>query len=153
MYFNPEDEVDDFEYRLSKDLERIYKEKGITYIKLDFDNKDDYYKDYKILPYKDIIIFKGSDTPLVWDIPFTFEKDNAAHYHYGREAMHGILYAVANSKAMNGLMPGSTFTTPKTMAEKILIGIDVVGVVLILALGWFIYRGFRKWKRSAAEPA
>ena len=36
--------------------------------------KDDYYKDYKILPYKDIIIFKGSDTPLVWDIPFTFEK-------------------------------------------------------------------------------
>ena len=37
-------------------------------------SKDDYYKDYKILPYKDIIIFKGSDTPLVWDIPFTFEK-------------------------------------------------------------------------------
>ena len=44
LYFNPEDEVDDFEYRLPKDLERIYKEKGITYIKLDFDNKDDYYK-------------------------------------------------------------------------------------------------------------
>ena len=43
LYFNPDDEVDDFEYRLSKDLERIYKEKGITYIKLDFDNKDDYY--------------------------------------------------------------------------------------------------------------
>ena len=37
-------------------------------------SKDNYYKDYKILPYKDIIIFKGSDTPLVWDIPFTFEK-------------------------------------------------------------------------------
>ena len=37
-------------------------------------SKDDYYKDYKILPYKDIIIFKGSDTPLVWDIPFTFER-------------------------------------------------------------------------------
>ena len=44
LYFNPEDEVDDFEYKLSQDLERIYKEKGITYIKLDFDNKDDYYK-------------------------------------------------------------------------------------------------------------
>ena len=28
----------------------------------------------EILPYKDIIIFKGSDTPLVWDIPFTFER-------------------------------------------------------------------------------
>lgn len=81
-------------------------------------------------------------------IPFTFEKDDPAHYHYGREAMHGILYAVANSKAMNGLMPGSTFVAPKTMAEKILIGIDVVGIILILALCWFIYRGFRKWKRQ-----
>ncbi|MGN0144146.1 MAG: hypothetical protein ACI398_04135 [Clostridium sp.] len=37
-------------------------------------SKDDTYKDYKILPYKDIIIFKGSNTPLVWDIPFTFAK-------------------------------------------------------------------------------
>lgn len=35
--------------------------------------KDDFYKYYLILPYKDIIIFKGSDTPLVWDIPFTFD--------------------------------------------------------------------------------
>ena len=37
-------------------------------------NKDEYFKDFKILPYKDIIIFRGSDTPLVWDIPFTFER-------------------------------------------------------------------------------
>ena len=47
-------------------------------------SKDDCYKDYKILPYKDIIIFKGSDTPLVWDIPFTFEK--------------GTLYFVKNNQ-------------------------------------------------------
>ena len=44
-------------------------------------SKDDYYKDYKILPYKDIIIFKGSDTPLVWDIPFTFEEGTL---HFGK---------------------------------------------------------------------
>lgn len=37
-------------------------------------SKDEYFKDFKILPYKDIIIFRGSSTPLVWDIPFTFEK-------------------------------------------------------------------------------
>lgn len=37
-------------------------------------SKDEYFKDFKILPYKDIIIFRGSDTPLVWDIPFTFER-------------------------------------------------------------------------------
>lgn len=33
--------------------------------------KDEYFKDFKILPYKDIIIFKESTLPLVWDIPFT----------------------------------------------------------------------------------
>lgn len=36
-------------------------------------SRDDYFKDFKILPYKDIIIFRNSDTPLVWDIPFTFD--------------------------------------------------------------------------------
>ena len=30
-------------------------------------------------------------------IPFTFDKDNPAHFHYGRQAMHNILYTVANS--------------------------------------------------------
>ena len=43
-------------------------------------------------------------------VPFTFEKNNPAHYHYGREALHGVLYAVTNSKAMSGLMPGSKET-------------------------------------------
>lgn len=37
-------------------------------------NNDDLYSEYTILPYKDIIIFRGSNTPLVWDIPFTFEE-------------------------------------------------------------------------------
>lgn len=40
----------------------------------DIISKDDVYKDYIILPYKDIIIFRGSDTPLVWNIPFTNTK-------------------------------------------------------------------------------
>lgn len=35
-------------------------------------SRDEYFNDFKILPYKDIIIFRNSDTPLVWDIPFTF---------------------------------------------------------------------------------
>lgn len=44
--------------------------------------KDDYFKDFTILPYKDIIIFKKSDTPLVWDIPFTFEPGTL---HLGKD--------------------------------------------------------------------
>lgn len=37
-------------------------------------NHDEYFKDFKILNYRDVIIFKDSDTPLVWEIGFTFEK-------------------------------------------------------------------------------
>lgn len=79
-----------------------------------------------------------------------FDKDDAAHYTYGREAMHHVLYAVANSKVMCGLMPGSTFVTPMTLAEKLVVGIDIGAVVIIAALGYFIYRGFRKPKKQGA---
>lgn len=43
LYFDNSEEPDDFSYRLNKDLERIFKEKGIEYIKFDFEDKDDYY--------------------------------------------------------------------------------------------------------------
>jgi hypothetical protein len=43
LYFDDDNEPDDFGYRLNKDLEDIFKEKGVQFIKLDFDNKDDYY--------------------------------------------------------------------------------------------------------------
>lgn len=33
--------------------------------------QDDYYKDFKILPYKDIVVNRYSLTPLVWDCDFT----------------------------------------------------------------------------------
>lgn len=39
-------------------------------------NKDEYFKDFTILPYKDIVVCKTSLTPLVWDCDFTFEKGN-----------------------------------------------------------------------------
>ena len=57
-------------------VEWSYQMQNRLYVRIlqDAISKDDTYKDYKILPYKDIIIFRGSDTPLVWDIPFTFTK-------------------------------------------------------------------------------
>ena len=79
-----------------------------------------------------------------------FDKDNAAHYAYGREAVRHVLYTVANSKVMCGLMPGSTFVTPMTLAEKLVVGIDIGAVVITAALGYFIYRGFRKPKKQEA---
>ncbi len=82
-----------------------------------------------------------------------FDQNSAADYHYGRQAMHNILYTVANSKVMNGLMPGSEFVTPMTMAEKILVGIDIAAVVIILALAYFIFRGFKPTRKKAAKLA
>lgn len=35
-------------------------------------SKDNYFKDFKIWPYRDIIVVRGSNIPLVWEIPFTF---------------------------------------------------------------------------------
>lgn len=56
-------------------LEWNYQIQNRLYVRILQDNilRDNYFKDFTILPYKDIIIFKKSDTPLVWDIPFTFE--------------------------------------------------------------------------------
>ena len=34
--------------------------------------KDEYFKDFTILPYKDIVISKSNMIPLVWDCDFTF---------------------------------------------------------------------------------
>lgn len=34
--------------------------------------KDEYFKDFKILPYKDIVVNRYTLTPLVWDCDFTF---------------------------------------------------------------------------------
>lgn len=57
-------------------IEWFYQIQNRLYVRIlqDVISKDEYFKDFKILPYKDIIIFRGSDTPLVWDIPFTFER-------------------------------------------------------------------------------
>lgn len=64
-------------------IEWSYDIQNRLYVRIlqDVISKDEYFKDFKILPYKDIIIFRGSDTPLVWDIPFTFERGTL---HFGK---------------------------------------------------------------------
>lgn len=82
---------------------------------------------------------------------WTFDKNNSAQYHYAREALHHILYAVANSKAMNGLMPGVEYVAPMTLATKIQIAITIVTVVLILALAAVIFLGWRKYLKQVKD--
>lgn len=50
-------------------------------------SKNSVYKDYKILPYRDIIIFKGNNTPLVWEVPFTFEEGTLTFGKYNQIEM------------------------------------------------------------------
>lgn len=45
-----------------------------TRILIDNINKDNYFKDFTVLPYLDIVVCKDSLTPMVWECPFTFEK-------------------------------------------------------------------------------
>lgn len=44
LYFNDENEPDNFMYEFKNDIERILKGKGINYIDIKVDNKDDYYR-------------------------------------------------------------------------------------------------------------
>ena len=67
--------------------------------------------------------------------------------------MHHVLYAVANSKVMCGLMPNFTFITPITTTEKILVGINIGAVVIIAALAVFIWFGFRKPKTKSEKAS
>ena len=84
---------------------------------------------------------------------WTFDQNNSAQYHYARQAMHNVLYAVANSKLMNGLMPGSEYVNLMSIAQKILVGVNIASVVIILALAYFIFRGFKPTKKKAAKLA
>lgn len=75
---------------------------------------------------------------------FNFDENDKATYHYGREAMHRMLYTIANSKAMNGVMPGSKFIDAMTLVDKVILIINIISPLLILVMGVFTFRRFRK---------
>ena len=83
------------------------------------------------------------------DTQFTFDKDSVSDYHYGRKAAHSILYTIANSKAMNGAMPGSTLVGTPT--DKQLRAVLTILPALLLVL--LVYRIFRVWKPSKRKLA
>lgn len=57
-------------------VEWDYQIQNRLYSRILIDNisKDDYFKDFTVLPYLDIVVCKDSLTPMVWECPFTFEK-------------------------------------------------------------------------------
>lgn len=94
----------------------------------------------------------GGDAALttVGYVTWTFDEKDPVAYHYGRTALHNILYTVANSKLTNGQMPGSKVVIPVTIAEKIVIAINAAGALLTVLLALNIFLGIRKWKKQTA---
>lgn len=92
------------------------------------------------------MIESGADiklTSLPASARFNFDQNDPATYFYSREAAHHLLYTVANSKAMNGAMPGSVFQSKMTLSSKLIIGINVVCLLLIALMVVLTVRRFK----------
>ena len=92
------------------------------------------------------MIEAGADAKLanIEVIEYKFDKNSITDYHYGRQAMHHMLYTIANSKVMNGQMPGYKYNMETQMDKILLVGIDVFCGVLLLLMLFFTIRRFKK---------
>ncbi len=102
------------------------------------------------------MIRAGGDSKLTYNDQtdwWAFDEDSPADYHYGREAMHHLLYTTANSHVMNGAAPGSDLEYGSQMNETITTATDVAGVVGIAMLGIGLYRKVKKHRKKKAEKA
>lgn len=78
---------------------------------------------------------------------FDFDSRDKAHYYYAREAMHRLLYTVANSKAMNGAMPGVAYKKEKTLMDKVILAVNAAcGAGIVLAVLSMLIRVLPKKK-------
>ncbi len=82
---------------------------------------------------------------------YDFDKNDPATYYYARQAMHRVLYTIANSKSMNGAMPGSRIKDGMRISDKIKLAIDVIFGLLIVLEVYKIFRLFRPTKKKLAK--
>lgn len=81
---------------------------------------------------------------------YQYDENNSAEYHYAREAIHHLLYVTANSKAIEGAMPGSAYAPGLQAVDKVRIGVTAGGAAVIALVFW---TGWRNHKKRAAERA
>ena len=100
------------------------------------------------------MIEAGADIKLTYlaeSARFNFDEKDPAHYHYAREAMHRTLYTIANSKAMQGAMPGSVFKDEATLTDKFTKGVDIVcGIGIAVLVILTVLRFIPKKKKEEA---
>ncbi len=90
------------------------------------------------------MLLVNAKQPLV----FKFNKNDPNQYHFARQAAHNVLFMTANSKAMNGSMPGSILKTHMTKIKKIIWTYNIIVIILITLMAWFTYRRFAKGKKA-----
>ena len=97
------------------------------------------------------MIEAGADVKLT-NLPasarFDWNKDDSTQYHYARAAMHRVLYTVANSKAMNGMMPGSIIKDGTRLTTIMLTVLNVLCIGLIVLMVFLTVRRWMKKKPS-----
>ncbi len=85
---------------------------------------------------------------------YLFDPTNAAEYHYAREAAHHLLYTTANSRAMNGAVPGSEYKNGMQAVDKLRLAVNIIGgggIGTIGITGWINHKK-RQLERMAADP-
>ena len=82
---------------------------------------------------------------------YVFDPTNAAEYYYAREAAHHLLYTTANSRAMNGAVPGSVYKPGMQPLTKIRIAASVIGAGGIGACLFTGWRNHLKRKKEREE--
>lgn len=91
-------------------------------------------------------VYAGADTALQ-SVPIkaSFKPgESSATYHYARQAMHRILYSIANSAAMNGYIHGARYIPGFAYYKIILIVWDVVALGVCALAAIFIVRTVRR---------
>lgn len=82
---------------------------------------------------------------------YDFDKNDPATYYYARQAMHRVLYTIANSKSMNGAMPGSQIKDGMRISDKIKLAVDIIFGLLIVLEVYRIFRLFKPTKKKLAK--
>ncbi len=100
--------------------------------------------DFNLYPYMvvDQGIKAGSDLMLTFESMKTIEDSTSATAVTNlRKSAHNILYAVVNSNAMNGIVPGTMISYTMATWEKALIAADILVALFLLAgISWVIIR-------------
>ena len=104
--------------------------------------------------YPDMGVAAGTDLMLTFTpMKSMADTTSATSVTNMRNAMHNILYTVANSNAMNGIAPGADMVYHMATWRVVQIAVDVVlGVLYVAAIAWVVVR-VKKHKNDPVDAA